>query len=321
MALRSSTGPTRRPCPWSDEWDLNPHAHLSPHAHRNPRALEPHHQSWLLLLSSARVGQRGCHSPSRQVPRSGPVKGNCRVVVKGLALGGEGGTHPCCRFEGAGFGDGVRSASVNATVVDALSGTVACLTPPMSGVEPIALVNVSLELWRHGQLLVTQPAARLPFAVFNDSNDADDANDANDADGADGAAAAALTPTAAPMLGGTLLHFAAARLPPGLTAVGGFLNCSCRFDISATRWDWRAAHTAADALITTPASLSGGDGSGGLQCVSPRVELTAGQMLFGEGGSLLLLLSLNGQQYAPQPTPLHVYPPPSSPSPAPPVDL
>ena len=180
----------------------------------------------------------------------------------------------------------------------------------MSGVEPIALVNVSLELWRHGQLLVTQPAARLPFAVFNDSNDADGANDANDADGADGAAAAALTPTAAPMLGGTLLHFAAARLPPGLTAVGGFLNCSCRFDISATRWDWRAAHTAADALITTPASLSGGDGSGGLQCVSPRVELTAGQMLFGEGCSLPLLLSLNGQQYAPQPTPLHVYPPP-----------
>jgi hypothetical protein len=169
--------------------------------------------------------------------------------------------------------------------------TLRCVTPPASEL-PDGVVNLSLSLERDGQTLHTYATHTLPFELYNDS------------------VAAAVEPASGPIVGGTALAFAGgAGLARGSAP-------QCRFDLLGIDHSPQCAACRPTPTVTLNASFAAdadGSGGGALRCVSPAARLTRHQMLTGLGGEIPISISLNGQQFALQPTTLKVY---STPAPA-----
>ena len=232
-------------------------------------------------------------TPLRLVPRSGPLRGGTLVTVMALNLANGSHSHRC-RFGDAGWVPGTLAELGTAADRDGPRGaartTLRCVTPLASDL-PDGAVNLSLSLERDGQTLHTYATHTLPFELYNDS------------------VVAAVDPASGPIAGGTALAFAGgAGLARGSAP-------QCRFDLLGIDHSPECAACRPTPTVTLNASFAAdADGSGGvLRCVSPAARLTRRQMLSGLGGEIPISISLNGQQFALQPTPLKVY---SVPAPA-----
>ena len=232
-------------------------------------------------------------TPLRLVPRSGPLRGGTLVTVTALNLANGSHSHRC-RFGDAGWVPGTLAELGTAADRDGPRGaartTLRCVTPLASDL-PDGAVNLSLSLERDGQTLHTYTTHTLPFELYNDS------------------VVAAVDPASGPIAGGTALAFAGGA---GLARGGA---PQCRFDLLGIDHSPECAACRPTPTVTLNASFAAdADGSGGvLRCVSPAARLTRRQMLTGLGGEIPISISLNGQQFALQPTPLKVY---SVPAPA-----